>query len=242
MKRDEQIEAILYTFEAAKALPVHPTNPELTPTEILPVFPDFELWPNIYSQIVFDRDPAPTDTTPEEAKFAKLEAIVKGFSSAESSFVGYMVPKKRKRESEPQLGDEEEYEWIREYSYNMKKGSESTDSYFFTFTQDGAQYSEISTRVNLTKLGTKLSFLQPSKITLVHREINESELNDREIRNNQLLQSELLQSQLEDNEEASAQQEDADEQRDEEVFDGEEEIKDEDEDDEEEEEEEEEEE
>lgn len=46
--RDEQIKAIEDTFDAAKRTPVHPQNPKLTVKEVLPLYPDFELWPNTY--------------------------------------------------------------------------------------------------------------------------------------------------------------------------------------------------
>ena len=44
--REEQIEIINNTFEAAKRAPVHPTKPNMKAVEILEVFPNFELWPN----------------------------------------------------------------------------------------------------------------------------------------------------------------------------------------------------
>ncbi|KYR01513.1 RNA polymerase II-associated factor 1 [Tieghemostelium lacteum] len=36
---------------------VHPTNPSLKPVKILPVFPDFDLWANQYTEVSFDADP-----------------------------------------------------------------------------------------------------------------------------------------------------------------------------------------
>ncbi|KAJ3355241.1 RNA polymerase-associated factor [Entophlyctis luteolus] len=49
------------TFEAAARSFVanikHPTNPSLTATELLPVFPDYERWPHAYFSLVFDADP-----------------------------------------------------------------------------------------------------------------------------------------------------------------------------------------
>lgn len=42
------------TFEAARDVPVHPSNPSLKPKRILPIVPDAVLWANRYRQIYFD--------------------------------------------------------------------------------------------------------------------------------------------------------------------------------------------
>ena len=54
---DAKIRPIDETFELNKRPPVHPTNPSLKPVEILPVFPDFELWPTRYIEAVYKGDP-----------------------------------------------------------------------------------------------------------------------------------------------------------------------------------------
>lgn len=43
--KEAQVELIDRSFEAAKK-PVHPTNPALRPVQVLPVFPNFDLWQN----------------------------------------------------------------------------------------------------------------------------------------------------------------------------------------------------
>lgn len=90
--REEIVDAIDQGFEAAKEIPVHPTDPSLKPLEvlpawfcmcvcgvwwcvpraptnrmcvcntflppqILPVFPDHDLWANSYTLVTFDADP-----------------------------------------------------------------------------------------------------------------------------------------------------------------------------------------
>mmetsp|Transcript_28021 Transcript_28021/g.65438 ORF Transcript_28021/g.65438 Transcript_28021/m.65438 type:complete len:434 (-) Transcript_28021:139-1440(-) len=45
------------TFEAARAPPVHPSNPSIKPKRILNIVPDAVLWANRYRQIVFDELP-----------------------------------------------------------------------------------------------------------------------------------------------------------------------------------------
>lgn len=62
MDRDSQIKAIEKTFEDAK-IPIekHYSKPGVVPVEILPVFPDFEMWKYPCAQVIFDSDPAPQD-------------------------------------------------------------------------------------------------------------------------------------------------------------------------------------
>ena len=53
--------AVERTFEVAANFNLtnirHPTNPNLKAEEMLPVFPDFENWPNRYRLAVYDSDP-----------------------------------------------------------------------------------------------------------------------------------------------------------------------------------------
>ncbi|KAF9430250.1 hypothetical protein BGZ76_000905 [Entomortierella beljakovae] len=71
--REGQIAAIEKTFERfAKASSEekfltglrHPTKPELTAVESLPVFPDFSIWGNDYTLVTFDVDPEMTNDRP----------------------------------------------------------------------------------------------------------------------------------------------------------------------------------
>jgi len=178
----------------AKELPIHPSNPELKAVEITPVFPDEELWPNSYLCLVFDRDPAPKldDASREELEYLKSEAVLKNFGWGGTNFLAYMVPKKRKKEEE--VPTQEEFQWVREYSYEIKKGNEFANSYFFTFGSNCVSYRPISTRINLTKLQNKESsvFLQPSSITAIHRELTPEEIQVRQEAKDQLLQPEIL--------------------------------------------------
>eukprot|EP01114_Cavostelium_apophysatum_P018236 TRINITY_DN5601_c0_g1_i1.p1 TRINITY_DN5601_c0_g1~~TRINITY_DN5601_c0_g1_i1.p1 ORF type:complete len:419 (+),score=94.45 TRINITY_DN5601_c0_g1_i1:78-1334(+) len=190
MQRDEQIHAIEQTFEACRLPPKHPLNPNLTAVEVLPVFPDFDLWPNIYSQVVLEKEKV---TDPERER-QKNDAIIKAYSSEnQTKFFAYLVPKKRKRgedfEEDPV---EEDYEWEREYSYEVKKGADYPDSYFFNFVNGHVYYDEISTRVNLSKLKSKEGIPQPSKISTVYRQLSDREIATRDARNSDMLQPESL--------------------------------------------------
>lgn len=60
MDRDSQITAIEKTFTDAK-IPIdkHYSKPNVLPVEVLPVYPDFNLWKYPCAQVIFDSDPAP---------------------------------------------------------------------------------------------------------------------------------------------------------------------------------------
>ena len=113
-----------------------------------------------YQCVVFDRDPAPkAEDDPEQQQYLKSEAILKNMKrsteNGDTSFLAYMVPKKKSQE-ENQEGQEIDYEWVREYSFEMKKGSSFADAFFFTLESDQATYNPIKTRINLTKLKYKV--------------------------------------------------------------------------------------
>jgi len=188
----KQIQAIEETFELMDVPPKHTRQPELKPLQILPIFPDFELWPNRYTQVVIE-DVLDEKMDPELKEALVGESIIKFYNLDPLKFFAYMVPKKRKIEeiSEPGEGEEMEYEWIREYNYDVKKGTDPT--YFFTMTQDAVYYDEITSKVSSTKLKQKSELPPlPSKITVVRRDLNEGEKQMREKRMNDLLQAEVL--------------------------------------------------
>lgn len=60
MDRDSQIKAIEKTFEDSKiTIEKHYSKPNVVPVEVLPVYPDFNLWKYPCAQVIFDSDPAP---------------------------------------------------------------------------------------------------------------------------------------------------------------------------------------
>lgn len=62
MDRESQIKAIEKTFEDnIKPIEKHYSKPGVTPVEVMPVFPDFEMWKYPCAQVIFDTDPAPAD-------------------------------------------------------------------------------------------------------------------------------------------------------------------------------------
>ncbi|KAH6572012.1 hypothetical protein BASA50_007968 [Batrachochytrium salamandrivorans] len=89
--KESQMDAIANTFETAAAASLsnlkHPTNPDLKPLEIFPIYPDFEFWPNQYRLVTYDDDPinrsqggqgqyAPDDDGAEYEHDLKLESAI----------------------------------------------------------------------------------------------------------------------------------------------------------------------
>lgn len=57
-ERQAQMRAIEASFEAAKKRPVHFKNKALVPVKVIPILPDFEMWPLKYVLAHFDLDPS----------------------------------------------------------------------------------------------------------------------------------------------------------------------------------------
>jgi RNA polymerase II-associated factor 1 len=78
--REGQIKIIEHSFLAASKVNLlnlrHPTKPNVKAAEIIPVFPDFENWPNVYALSSFDEDP----TNKTSNKVAK---VGHGFSGSD---------------------------------------------------------------------------------------------------------------------------------------------------------------
>jgi RNA polymerase II-associated factor 1 len=158
--RDSQIEAIEGTFKAAKK-PIlkHHSKPGVTAKEILPLFPDFDMWKFPFAQVIFDTDPAAMDKSGKEQLDEMSHAMIRGMVDDEGEqFVGYFLPtvetkRKRKRDADEGLeytpGEEYEYKMAREYNWTVKnklsKGYE--ENYFFVLRDgEGVFYDELETR------------------------------------------------------------------------------------------------
>lgn len=65
-KAVEDVAALIEeSFEAAKHPPTHATNPSLLASEIWPVLPQIDLWPEVVESVMFDTDPLPPTLTSE---------------------------------------------------------------------------------------------------------------------------------------------------------------------------------
>ncbi|KAL1439490.1 hypothetical protein MTO96_010178 [Rhipicephalus appendiculatus] len=163
MDRESQINAINKTFEEAqKPIEGHYSKPNVKPVEVLPLFPDSDLWKYPFAQVMFDSDPS------------AYHATGRNVSGYDQRCDG------RERRAGMDYMDDDEYEYrmAREYNWNVKnkasKGYE--ENYFFVFRDDGVYYNELETRVRLTKRRLKPG-VQPnnSKLVVRHRPLNEME-------------------------------------------------------------------
>ncbi|KAF7284753.1 hypothetical protein GWI33_021622 [Rhynchophorus ferrugineus] len=200
MDRDSQIGAIEKTFSDSK-IPIekHYSKPNVTPVEILPLYPDFNLWKYPCAQVIFDSDPAPVGKQVPAQIEEMSQAMIRGvMDESGEQFVAYFLPtedtlNKRREDftnNVPYQDDEEyEYKMAREYNWNVKskasKGYE--ENYFFVVRQDGIYYNELETRVRLSKRRQKVG-QGPSNTRLVvkHRPMNANEFRMQRYREKQL--------------------------------------------------------
>jgi RNA polymerase II-associated factor 1 len=196
---DGQIRSVEDTFEAVKRTPTHPTNPTARPVEILPIFPDFTLWPNAYTEVVFDSDPLNTLTATrlegmdaEERDYLRNHAVVRGIPNTHQ-LVAFITPKNNKRPREEPL-PEEEFEQVHAFHFDVAKDADLKDNYFFVFTPDAVYYNELATRVKLRKVQSKeekeqlLSIPRPSSVSVVSNEMTEETQAERAERLSEMLQ------------------------------------------------------
>ncbi|CAB3980556.1 RNA polymerase II-associated factor 1 homolog [Paramuricea clavata] len=190
--RESQVEAIQGTFESAKR-PIyrHPSKRGIKPVDVLPVFPDFQMWSQPCAHVIFDTDPSPRGGHEPAKPEEMCQAMIRGMVDVQGDqFVAYFLPenetlRKRKRDQEDEKeyteGDEYHYKMAREYNWNVKnkasKGYE--ENYVFVFREEGVFYDELVTRVRLSKRRTKGGAggvkSTVSKLLVKHRELTEQE-------------------------------------------------------------------
>ena len=195
-----QIRAVEDTFEAAKRVPVHPTNPALRPVEVLSVFPDFTLWPNAYTEVVFDSDPITTLThertermDEEDKHYLRSNSIVRGIKGQQ--LVAFIAPTATRKRARDELTEEdEEYEQVNAFHFDVAKDADLKDNYFFVFTPEAVYYNELATRVKLRKVQSKeekaqlLSIPKPSSVHVACEDMAEETKVERDERFAELLQ------------------------------------------------------
>lgn len=186
--------AINKTFESAKSVITHhPGKPGVKPMEVMPLFPDFELWKYPFAQVMFDADPAP----PEKAK-EMSQAMIRGVMDEKGEqFVAYFLPTEetmnKRKVDELERRDyieEEEYEYAmaREYNWVVKsKASKGyAENYFFVFRDNAVCYNELETKVKLSKRRLKHVNPSSSRLMVKHRPTNALEYSTQEVRLAQL--------------------------------------------------------
>ncbi|XP_071733494.1 protein PAF1 homolog [Rutidosis leptorrhynchoides] len=199
--REKKIKDIKASFEACKKHPVHATNKNLHPVEILPLFPDFERWEDQIVVATFDGPP-----TVDSESYNKMDksvrdayesqAVMKSFVASTSDsakpdkFLAYMVPSVG--ELSKDIYDDSEdvsYTWVREYHWDVR-GEDVDDptNFLVSFGESEARYMPLPTKLMLRKkraregkTGDEVEhFPVPSSITVRQRpnvsvEMKESE-------------------------------------------------------------------
>ncbi|XVE88816.1 hypothetical protein DITRI_Ditri19aG0098800 [Diplodiscus trichospermus] len=148
--RERQIKEIEASFQASKLCPVHATNKNLEPVEVMPLLPDFDRYNDQFVMVAFDSAP-----TADSEIFGKLhdsvrdehesKAIMKSYLAPSSDpanpekFLAYMVPSLD--ELSKDMYDEHVdilYSWVREYHWDVQ-GDDADDPTTFLVSFDGEE-------------------------------------------------------------------------------------------------------
>ncbi|KAI8844157.1 RNA polymerase II-associated [Chytridium lagenaria] len=161
--RDQIIKMVEETFEAA-------AKANLSTSYLF--FPDFENYPNRYSLMVYDADPAHGDKPKigdqDLFNIPLEEAILKSYKNETTNeeFMSYYAPTaesinkiqtKRLLFDEDDEDDEEnvplEYEHVRDFTYKSTKSENEKPFYFIEIREEqgGAFYSSMDTKFSLSK-------------------------------------------------------------------------------------------
>ncbi|XP_047341476.1 protein PAF1 homolog [Impatiens glandulifera] len=190
--RDRKIKGIEASFEACKSLPVHATNKNLQPIEILPLMPDFDRYDDQFVMATFDSAP-----TADLENYRKLDKSVRDELESRSVMKSYVSKGSGSEKPERCLAfmtpladelhkdmyDEEEdisYSWIREYQWDVR-GEDADDptTYLVAFGESDARYVPLPTKLVLRKKRSKEGksaevveqFLPPSSVTIRKRPV-----------------------------------------------------------------------
>ncbi|KAI9355361.1 RNA polymerase II-associated [Zopfochytrium polystomum] len=169
------LKAIDHTFEVAARFDLtnirHPTNPSLKAKEMLPLYPDFEHWPNRYRLAVFDADPLRQSTLREkgqnEDELSRIPydvAILKAQRNPKDptdTFLSYYSPSEAtaKRIFELRLegledDDSELYEYRHVRDFDVKRQSADDAPLVFVDIREeegAAFYHRLGDRMTLTR-------------------------------------------------------------------------------------------
>jgi RNA polymerase II-associated factor 1 len=193
--RDEHIRAIEEGFDAAKHISGHPTKPQLTAVNIVPVFPDQRLWMNQYTLCTFDDDPTMLkDNIPTNSVNRALMKPMKNPDDAEDRFVLYFLPTEPTPDNQElaivhseKKENPDIYECVKEYAIELKL-EKTRHQYFFVQRQDGIYYDELNSKLMLhkrrakTKNARECFYERPSFLYVSQREPMPEEIELQQVR------------------------------------------------------------
>ncbi|KAF2323473.1 hypothetical protein GH714_035646 [Hevea brasiliensis] len=149
---------------ASKLPPVHATNKNLKPVEVLPLLPDFDRYEDKFVSVTFDNAPtadsefySKLDQSVRDAceSWAVMKACVATGSdpAKQEKFLAYMAP--NPNELSKDIYDENEdisYNWVREYNWDVR-GDDANDptTFLVSFDEHAARYVPLPTKINLRK-------------------------------------------------------------------------------------------
>ncbi|KAL9350746.1 hypothetical protein Peur_058001 [Populus x canadensis] len=163
-KRERQIKEIQASFASNKLPPVHATNKNLKPVEILPLLPDFDRYGDKFVTVAFDGAPTadaenysrfdPSDRDAYESRAIMKACVASGSDPANpEKFLAYTVPSPD--ELSKDMYDENEdilYSWIREYHWDVQGDDVDDPSTFLvSFDEAEARYLPLPTKISLRK-------------------------------------------------------------------------------------------
>uniref|UniRef100_A0A1J3HWX5 RNA polymerase II-associated factor 1-like protein n=1 Tax=Noccaea caerulescens TaxID=107243 RepID=A0A1J3HWX5_NOCCA len=184
--RERQIKDIEASFEACKSRPVHATNKNLQPVEVLPLLPHFDRYDEHFVVANIDTPTADSESfgklnpsiRDEYESRAILKSYVVGVSDTGNSekFLAYMVPSLG--ELSKDMHDENEdisYTWVREYNWDVP-GDDANGMFLVSFEDGNASYLPLLTKLNLRKRRAREGrsdeiehFPVPSRVTIRRR-------------------------------------------------------------------------
>jgi len=191
-----QVEQIERSFEMAKKPLVHPTKKGLTVVEVLPVLPDFERMPLDYVRMLFDEkqelDVPSLQGKPRDVVDKVLDlGLVKPFSIVNDDnqterFLSLMLPHDvdaaTKEDYLPLDGDEQPYDYVREYVYKIQQDDPAMGggNMCFFFKKDRVTYVDLHTKLTLSKKtkhskGKNSMEHVPVSVSLKRRRLNDEE-------------------------------------------------------------------
>eukprot|EP00002_Diphylleia_rotans_P002910 TRINITY_DN1190_c0_g1_i1.p1 TRINITY_DN1190_c0_g1~~TRINITY_DN1190_c0_g1_i1.p1 ORF type:complete len:586 (+),score=116.88 TRINITY_DN1190_c0_g1_i1:218-1975(+) len=130
----ETPEDIERSFAEAQKTPVHPTDPNLKPVSVTPIFPDFDRFSNRYTYVFFNPPPIPQAklNSNVDRLHDKAKQSVMMIYSAHDKLMTYMLPKNPDQKSES--GSAVSY--VTHSDIKFEKEAETSNQRNFVFIHD----------------------------------------------------------------------------------------------------------
>jgi len=181
---EELTSKIEQTFEAARAPPVHPSNPAMKPKRVLSIVPDAVLWANRYRQVVFDE-------LPHEP--ARYDLLFRTTPTPRATCFGYFSP----AEEQGDAGSyklEQNYFWDNRGGYTRSNDCGEGEAILLSFPASGeatgeARFIPVPTFIKLKKQKAQrldLS-LETQSLSVKHRDPSAQEAAEEQERMNVVL-------------------------------------------------------